>query len=221
MRRCSSGLKGKTPSRRLGHARRWLQARRPVQARRQGHLRARRCHHSAAGRGRARQRARGEAALAQAAEGDARRRTRGSSLGSGPPRAATGSGGTPLHIRDFAPRGWSVYGAQQAQPVASTGKSAGRRNRGIKPNLLPWVATGCRGRQMVRRGSTVRVRQRALYTGTSCCLSRHDAGELYGGGQRGGDLQALRVFAAPIDGREGTLREHAATVGRYVSCSSS
>jgi hypothetical protein len=58
--------------------------------------------------------------------------------------------------------GGAFYGAQQAQPVASTGKSAGRRNRGIKPNLLPWVATGCRRRQMVRRGSTVRVRQRAL-----------------------------------------------------------
>jgi hypothetical protein len=27
---------------------------------------------------------------------------------------------------------------------------------------LPWVATGCRKRHMVRRGSTVRVRQRAL-----------------------------------------------------------
>jgi hypothetical protein len=60
-----------------------------------------------------------------------------------------------------------------------------------------------------------------LHTGTSCCLFRHDAGELYGGGERGGDLQALRIFPAPIDGREGTLREHAATVGSYVSCSSS
>jgi hypothetical protein len=65
-------------------------------------------------------------------------------------------------FRIHRPRGWSVYGAQQAQPVASTGKSAGRRNRVNKPKLLPWVATGCRGRQMVRRGSTVRVRQRAL-----------------------------------------------------------
>jgi hypothetical protein len=46
--------------------------------------------------------------------------------------------------------------------MAITGKSAWRRNRGNKPNLLPWVATGCRGRQMVRMGSTVRVRQRAL-----------------------------------------------------------
>jgi hypothetical protein len=59
-------------------------------------------------------------------------------------------------------KGWSVYGAQQAQPVATSGKSLGRRDRGNKPNLLPCVATGCRGRQMVRRGSTVRVRQRAL-----------------------------------------------------------
>jgi hypothetical protein len=35
-------------------------------------------------------------------------------------------------------RGWSVYGAQQAQPVATTGKWAARGNRGNKPNLLPW-----------------------------------------------------------------------------------
>jgi hypothetical protein len=140
MRRCSSGLKGKTPSRRLGHARRWLQARRPVQARRQGHLRARRCHHSAAGRGRARQRARGEAALAQAAEGDARRRTRGSSLGSGPPRAATGSGGTPLHIRDFAPRGWSVLWS----PAGATSGKHRQIGRPAEPrDQAKSVAVGC------------------------------------------------------------------------------
>jgi hypothetical protein len=70
-------------------------------------------------------------------------------------------------------------------------------------------------------GSSPSEGLKVLHTGTSCCLFRHDAGELYGGGQRGGDLQALRVFAAPIDGREGTLREHAATVGSHVSCSSS
>jgi hypothetical protein len=29
---------------------------------------------------------------------------------------------------------------------------------------LPWVSTGCRSERMVRRGSTVRVRQRALFT---------------------------------------------------------
>jgi hypothetical protein len=33
--------------------------------------------------------------------------------------------------------GWSVYGAQQAQPVASTGKSRGRQIRGNMQNLLP------------------------------------------------------------------------------------
>jgi hypothetical protein len=31
-----------------------------------------------------------------------------------------------------------------------------------KPKPLPWVATACRDERMVRRGSTVRVRQRAL-----------------------------------------------------------
>jgi hypothetical protein len=61
-------------------------------------------------------------------------------------------------FRIHRPRGWSVYGAQQAQPVASTGKSAGRRNRGIKPNLLPWVATGCRdGKEVVH---ALRFRER-------------------------------------------------------------
>jgi hypothetical protein len=33
-----------------------------------------------------------------------------------------------------------------------------------KPRPLRWVATGCRSQRMVRRGSTVRVRQRALQT---------------------------------------------------------
>jgi uncharacterized protein DUF1275 len=58
--------------------------------------------------------------------------------------------------------GWSIYGAQRSQPMATGGKWDAAKNREITPRLLPWVATGCRGRQMVRRGSTVRVRQRAL-----------------------------------------------------------
>jgi hypothetical protein len=43
--------------------------------------------------------------------------------------------------------------------------AANRRGRGSaenKPKPLPWVATGCPPKYMVRRGSTVRVRQRAL-----------------------------------------------------------
>jgi hypothetical protein len=46
--------------------------------------------------------------------------------------------------------------------MATGGKSSGRENGSDRPKPLPWVATGCRRDGMVRRGSTVRVRQRAL-----------------------------------------------------------
>ena len=49
-------------------------------------------------------------------------------------------------------QGWSIYGAQQAQPVAISGKTTWRRNRENKPNPLPSVASGCRLERMVRRG---------------------------------------------------------------------
>ncbi len=45
------------------------------------------------------------------------------------------------------------------QPVAISAKSRGRTNRRNKPKPLPWFATGCRQKYMVRRGSTVRVRK--------------------------------------------------------------
>src|SRR5918994_7950457 len=48
------------------------------------------------------------------------------------------------------------------QPVAISGKSTARCIAKNKANPLPSVATGCRVQRMVRRGSTVRVRQRAL-----------------------------------------------------------
>src|SRR5437868_12977663 len=47
---------------------------------------------------------------------------------------------------------WSLYGAPWSQPGATGRKSAGPRNREIKPKPLPWVATGCRRERMVRRG---------------------------------------------------------------------
>jgi Winged helix DNA-binding domain len=53
---------------------------------------------------------------------------------------------------------WSPAGATSGNQW----QSPRRGKRQNKPNLLPSVASGCRGRQMVRRGSTVRVRQRAL-----------------------------------------------------------
>ena len=54
------------------------------------------------------------------------------------------------------------YGAPWLQ-LATTGcRSHCPKKRGNKRKPLPWVATGCRREHMVRRGSTVRVRQRAL-----------------------------------------------------------
>jgi hypothetical protein len=60
-----------------------------------------------------------------------------------------------------AERGWSLYGAPGLQPTPISGKSTRPVKRKNKPNPLPPVATGCLRRSMVRRGSTVRVRQRA------------------------------------------------------------
>jgi hypothetical protein len=57
---------------------------------------------------------------------------------------------------------WSLYGAPWLQPVATGRKSLARENGSIKPRPLPPAATSCRLKRMVRRGSTVRVRQRAL-----------------------------------------------------------
>jgi hypothetical protein len=58
--------------------------------------------------------------------------------------------------------GWSLYGAQRSQRVATGGKWPTRENGADRRKPLPWVATSCLSRSMVRRGSTVRVRQRAL-----------------------------------------------------------
>ena len=57
---------------------------------------------------------------------------------------------------------WSLYGAPWSQPVATAGKCRCGRNRKNKRKPLPWIATGCVRRSMVRRGSPVRVRKRAL-----------------------------------------------------------
>jgi len=70
---------------------------------------------------------------------------------------------------------WSPYGAPWLQPVAISGKSRGRKNRRNKPKPLPWVATGCLQKYMVRRGSTVRVRQRAPEKSRKAGLSVSDA----------------------------------------------
>ena len=81
-----------------------------------------------------------------------------------------------------AVRAWSVYGAQRAQSAATGNKWSVREIPENKPNPLPWVATGCRRRQMVRRGSTVRVRQRAdlkyLHIGTLTLSVRQTRGHI-------------------------------------------
>jgi hypothetical protein len=59
-------------------------------------------------------------------------------------------------------------GRNQWQPVAN----APSLKSAEKPKPLPWVATSCRAGRMVRRGSTVRVRQRALQKPRKSALSR-------------------------------------------------
>jgi hypothetical protein len=56
---------------------------------------------------------------------------------------------------------WSLYGAQRSQLVATGRKWEGAENGSLKRKPLPRVATRCLSRSMVRRGSTVRARQRA------------------------------------------------------------
>ena len=58
-------------------------------------------------------------------------------------------------------RGWSVYGAERSQPVATGCKWDRRESGSNRREPLPWVATSCARTLMVRRGSRVRVRQRA------------------------------------------------------------
>jgi hypothetical protein len=77
----------------------------------------------------------------------------------GPTKISTAYPTSSVAISDYA--GWSLYGAPWLQPVANSGKSTEHGNGGNTPKPLPWVATGCLRRSMVRRGSTVRVRQRA------------------------------------------------------------
>src|SRR5215218_11093566 len=45
--------------------------------------------------------------------------------------------------------GWSGYGAERSQPVATGGKCNAVETRRNRPKPLPWVATSCRGHDMV------------------------------------------------------------------------
>jgi hypothetical protein len=73
---------------------------------------------------------------------------------------AKGAATTRVLITNPLP-GMSLYGAPWLQTWATSGKGFTHENGESKPNPLRWVATGCRLDPMVRRGSTVRVRQRA------------------------------------------------------------
>jgi hypothetical protein len=52
--------------------------------------------------------------------------------------------------------GWSLYGAPWLQPVAGGGKCGPLENRRTEPKPLPWVATGCREKPVVRGASPLR-----------------------------------------------------------------
>jgi hypothetical protein len=67
----------------------------------------------------------------------------------------------PFGHQRFPANGWSIYGAQRAQPVATGVKRDGPENRSNKPIRSRWQPTATVSQRMVRRGSTVRVRQRA------------------------------------------------------------
>src|SRR5436190_22956677 len=57
-----------------------------------------------------------------------------------------------------------------SRAVATGGKWVGPENGSDKRKPLPWVATSCESERMVRRGSTVRVRQRASLTACKSVL---------------------------------------------------
>ena len=57
---------------------------------------------------------------------------------------------------------WSIYGAKRAQPVATGRKCDRPENGSIRPIGNRWQPTATVSERMARRGSTVRVRQRAF-----------------------------------------------------------
>jgi hypothetical protein len=69
--------------------------------------------------------------------------------------------GSSLLTIAVAANGWSICGAQRAQPVATGGKLDTLENGSNRPIGNRWQPTATVSQRMVRRGSTVRVRQRA------------------------------------------------------------
>jgi hypothetical protein len=93
------------------------------------------------------------------------------------PRAQSTVPASPLRpsaapLTAVRPPVWSIYGAERAQMAAIRGESDGQQNRSNKPRSWPRVAISCAHNEMVRRGSTVRVRQRALQKRRTSALSR-------------------------------------------------
>jgi hypothetical protein len=66
-----------------------------------------------------------------------------------------------VYTRDCGHSAWSIYGAKRAQPVATGRKCDRRINGSNRPIGNQWQPTATVSERMVRRGSTVRVRQRA------------------------------------------------------------
>jgi hypothetical protein len=122
---------------------------------------------------------------------------------------------TPLVVRPDN-EGWSLYGAgaQRLQPVATGGKceSAGNGSDNRKP--VPWAATDCLRRSMVRRESTVRVRQRALQKRRTSALFRSDG--LAPGRTCGG----MEPFIEPRvgDSRQTSRQKPSASTGAAKRC---
>ena len=87
--------------------------------------------------------------------------------------------------------------------MAISGKSPHGESGRNKRNPLPRVATGCRGRQMVRRGSTVRVRQRALQKPRTRGFSSPLLADPAACGRYGAHYGALRLRRRPFRDENG------------------
>ena len=82
-----------------------------------------------------------------------------------------GAARIPLAIGDPG-EGMEHLWSPAAQPVATGGKWNTPKNRSNKPIRNRWQPTATVSERMVRRGSTVRVRQRALHKRRTSALSR-------------------------------------------------
>src|SRR5918995_3433637 len=109
---------------------------------------------------------------------------------------------------------WSLYGAQRSQRVATGGKRSSCETAQTSGKPLPSVATSCRRSSMVRRGSTVRVRQRALQKYRKAGLSLSDRlAHLTTCIRYGADYGAFRSGSASLRPAFSSLYEARAVAG--------